>query len=67
LGNMGNYLQIALGKIIGTKNERELKRLGERIHAVNALEPEMQKLSDSASPLSPSPTTRAGTHSEPGL
>jgi hypothetical protein len=27
---MGNYLQIALGKIIGTKNQRGLKQLGAR-------------------------------------
>jgi preprotein translocase subunit SecA len=43
---MGNYLQIAIGKVIGTKNERELKRLGARIGEINALEPEMQKLAD---------------------
>jgi preprotein translocase subunit SecA len=44
---MGNYFQLALGKIIGTKNERELKRLSMRIQAINALEPEMQRLPDS--------------------
>jgi hypothetical protein len=49
--HMGNYLQIALGKIIGTKNERELKRLSAGIAEINALEPEMQQLPDSASPL----------------
>src|SRR5579864_4389215 len=48
---MGNYFQIALGKVIGTKNERELKRLQERVEAINALEPEMQKLVDSEFPL----------------
>jgi len=48
---MGNLFQYALGKIIGTKNERELKRLGERIQAINALEPEMQELPDSEFPL----------------
>ena len=47
---MGNYFQYALGKVIGTKNERELKRLSERIAAINALEPEMQKLADSDFP-----------------
>ena len=35
-----------LGKIFGTKNEREVKRLQPRVNAINALEPEMQKLSD---------------------
>ena len=47
---MGNLFQVALGKVIGTKNERELKRLGERVEAINALEPEMQKLPDSDFP-----------------
>ncbi len=28
---MGNFFQIALGKIMGTKNERELKRLIPRV------------------------------------
>ncbi len=35
-----------LGKIFGTKNEREIKRLQPRVGAINALEPEMRKLSD---------------------
>ncbi len=35
-----------LGKVFGTKNEREIKRLQPRVAAINALEPEMQKLSD---------------------
>jgi preprotein translocase subunit SecA len=35
-----------LGKVFGTKNEREVKRLMPRVAAINALEPEMQKLSD---------------------
>jgi preprotein translocase subunit SecA len=48
---MGNFLQIALGKIIGTKNERELKRLSARVGEINALEPEMQQLPDSEFPL----------------
>src|SRR5438876_9651382 len=34
------------GKIFGTKNEREIKRLMPRVLAINALEPERQKLSD---------------------
>ena len=35
-----------LGKVFGTKNEREIKRMMPRVEAINALEPEMQKLSD---------------------
>ena len=35
-----------LGKIFGTKNEREIKRLQPRVEAINALEAEMRKLSD---------------------
>jgi preprotein translocase subunit SecA len=35
-----------LGKVFGTKNEREIKRLRPRVAAISALEPEMQKLSD---------------------
>ncbi len=44
---MGAYLQYALGKIIGTKNERELKRLSAQLPAINALESELQRLPDS--------------------
>ena len=36
-----------ISKVIGTKNERELKRLWPMVAQVNALEPEMKKLSDS--------------------
>ncbi|HKW19374.1 MAG TPA: preprotein translocase subunit SecA [Terriglobales bacterium] len=39
-------INTALGKVFGTKNEREIKRLRPRVAAINALEPEMQKLSD---------------------
>jgi len=35
-----------LGKVFGTKNEREMKRLQPRVDAMNALEPEMRELSD---------------------
>ena len=35
-----------LGKVFGTKNEREVKRAMPRVEAILALEPEMQKLSD---------------------
>ncbi|MBZ5515922.1 MAG: hypothetical protein LAN62_13965 [Acidobacteriia bacterium] len=48
---MGATVQYVLGKIIGTQNERELKRLGARLAEINALEPEMQKLPDSEFPL----------------
>jgi preprotein translocase subunit SecA len=47
---MGSYLQLVLGKVIGTKNERELKRLAERVEEMNALEAEMQLLKDSDFP-----------------
>ena len=33
-------------KFVGTKNERELKRLSPRVESINALEPEVRKLSD---------------------
>ncbi|MGA2696382.1 MAG: preprotein translocase subunit SecA [Terriglobales bacterium] len=36
----------AIAKVFGTKNERELKRLMPRVAAINALESDMQKLSD---------------------
>jgi len=35
-----------LGKVFGTKNERVIKALRPDVQAINALEPEMQKLSD---------------------
>ena len=39
-------INVLLGKIFGTKNDRELKRMRPRVAAINALEPEMQKLTD---------------------
>ncbi|MBV9670972.1 MAG: preprotein translocase subunit SecA, partial [Acidobacteriales bacterium] len=36
----------AFAKVFGTKNEREVKRLMPTVARINALEPEMQKLSD---------------------
>ena len=35
-----------LGKVFGTRNEREVKRMLPRVEAITALEPEIQKLSD---------------------
>ena len=35
-----------LGKVFGTKNERVIKSLMPNVQAINALEPQMQKLSD---------------------
>jgi preprotein translocase subunit SecA len=35
-----------LGKVFGTKNEREIKRLLPRVEAISALEPAMQNLTD---------------------
>src|ERR1039457_3772114 len=48
---MGNFLQFALGKVMGTKNERELKRLSGRVEEINSLEPEMKALPDAEFPL----------------
>jgi preprotein translocase subunit SecA len=47
---MGTYFQTALGKVIGSKNDRELKRVQSRVDEINALEPEMQKLDDAEFP-----------------
>jgi preprotein translocase subunit SecA len=35
-----------VAKVFGTKNDREIKRAAPRVQAINALEPETQKLSD---------------------
>ncbi|MEM7495922.1 MAG: preprotein translocase subunit SecA, partial [Myxococcota bacterium] len=35
-----------LGRVFGTKNDRELKRLWPRVHAINALEPGLKQRSD---------------------
>jgi preprotein translocase subunit SecA len=35
-----------IGKVFGTKNERVVKSLMPKVQAINALEPEMQKLTD---------------------
>src|ERR1700686_5714891 len=35
-----------IGKVFGTKNERVIKGLMPRVEAINALEPQMQKLTD---------------------
>jgi preprotein translocase subunit SecA len=35
-----------LGKVFGTKNERVIKALTPKVQAINALEPQMQKLTD---------------------
>jgi preprotein translocase subunit SecA len=39
-------LQAVLTKIFGTKNDRELKKMWPRVAEINALEPEMEKLTD---------------------
>ena len=41
-------LGTVLAKVFGTQNERELKRIGPVVEAVNALEPGIQSLSDAA-------------------
>ena len=43
---MPDFIDKALGKVFGTSNEREIKRMMPRVAAISALEPEMQKLSD---------------------
>ena len=35
-----------LAKVFGTQNERDLKRIAPLVGQINALEPEMQRLSD---------------------
>jgi preprotein translocase subunit SecA len=47
---MADFFQKAMGAVIGTQNEREIKRLRERTEEINTLEPEMQKLSDADFP-----------------
>jgi preprotein translocase subunit SecA len=47
---MADFFQKAMGVVIGTQNEREVKRLSERTQQINALEPEMQKLSEADFP-----------------
>jgi preprotein translocase subunit SecA len=47
---MADFFQKAMGAVIGTQNEREIKRLSERTEQINVLEPEMQKLSDADFP-----------------
>jgi preprotein translocase subunit SecA len=37
-----------LAKVFGTQHERDIKKLAPRVEKINALEPEMQKLSDEA-------------------
>ncbi|HEX7893682.1 MAG TPA: preprotein translocase subunit SecA, partial [Terriglobales bacterium] len=39
-------INTVLGKVFGTKNEREVKRLTPRVAAINALEPQIKQLSD---------------------
>src|SRR5690242_1112547 len=41
-------LDLLLKKIFGTKHDRDVKRLTPNVHAINALEPSVQALSDEA-------------------
>src|SRR5690606_10452058 len=43
-----HMLGTLLAKVFGTQNERELKRIFPVVSAINALEPQMQQLSDEA-------------------
>ena len=35
-----------LGKVFGTKNDREIKKYRQTVAVINGMEPELQKLSD---------------------
>ena len=39
-------INTVIAKVFGTKNEREIKRLMPQVEAINALEPQVQKLTD---------------------
>ena len=41
-------IQTLVGKVIGTKNDRELKRYNKRLKAINALEPTYEAMDDAA-------------------
>ncbi len=41
-----NFVEKALSLFIGTKHERDFKRMRPKIEAINAMEPEIEKLSD---------------------
>jgi preprotein translocase subunit SecA len=41
-----HLINVLIAKVFGTSNEREIKRLMPRVEAINALEPEIRKLSD---------------------
>jgi preprotein translocase subunit SecA len=41
-----HLINVLIAKVFGTSNEREIKRLMPRVGAINALEPEIRKLSD---------------------
>jgi len=44
--NLADIINRILAKFIGTKHERDIKRIMPRVAAINALEPQMQQLSD---------------------
>ncbi|MCL4524681.1 MAG: preprotein translocase subunit SecA [Acidobacteria bacterium] len=44
--NVADLVHRVVAKFIGTQHEREVKRISPMIQAINALEPEMEKLSD---------------------
>src|SRR5207302_4463224 len=41
-----DLINTVIAKVFGTKNEREIKRLMPQVEAINALEPQVQKLTD---------------------
>jgi len=44
--NVANLVHRVVAKFIGTQHERDIKRIAPMLSAINALEPEMQQLSD---------------------
>jgi preprotein translocase subunit SecA len=46
LRRIPGLINTLLGKVFGTKNERVIKALMPKVHAINALEPQMRKLTD---------------------
>ena len=41
-----SLINTLIGKVFGTKNERVIKSMMPKVEAINALEPQMQKLTD---------------------
>src|SRR5258708_36245649 len=46
LRRISGLINTLIAKVFGTRNERVVKSLMPQVHAINALEPQMQKLTD---------------------